>query len=325
MNPLQWESIVERIDKNSELTRKSFEKLESKKVLVACSGGADSVALAIMFKASGLDFGLAYIDHGINPETQSSEVVVKELGSICDVPFFSCYLDMAEKELVDSNLEATAREKRYSALEEMRTIHGYDLIATAHHLDDFAETFLINLIRGSGSGGASLAESRNNLIRPILHWRKTELIELVRACQISHHEDMMNSDPRFVRNRVRNEAIPLLSDIAGRDVAPLLARAARNISGDTNYLQKLAASIWPKDTATTNDLNGLDPILQVHALREWIQGYPPSTEEMDRILSVVRHEIVSTQISGNRTIRRSGAVLYQDVTSTKTNTNKESK
>ena len=293
VSPANWESIRIQIDKNEVQTKNNFKKIDSKKVLVACSGGADSVALAILCRTFDIDFGVAYIDHGINVETQNSEIVVKELATICDVPFFTSYLDLADNNMVNSNVEAVA------------------------------ETYLINLIRGSGSGAASLVESRNYLFRPVLNWRKSELIDLVKNCGLTHHEDKMNLDSRFVRNRIRNEAIGLLSDIAGRDVTPLIARAAANIARDTDYLQRLAASKWPTGQASTNDLMALEPVLQVHAIRECIQGYPPSTDEMDRILSVARHEILSTQISGNRTIRRSGAVLYQDVTSFKSTHNQE--
>ena len=304
VNTSQWETLVAKSERFDIETKKSFQKLSDKKVLVACSGGGDSVALAILFKSFDVDFGLAYIDHGINLETRNSEVVVKDLSMVCGVPFFTSYLDMGDNELANSNIEANAREHRYIALEEIRSTHGYQLVATAHHLDDFAETYLINLIRGSGSGVASLAESRDYLVRPILNWRKKELLDLVEKCGLDFFEDEMNADPRFVRNRIRNEAIALLSDISSRDVIPLIARAARNISKDTKYLEALAASEWPKGTASTRDLVALDPVLQTHALRAWIDGYPPSIDELDRILAVARHEIVSTQLSGNRTKNR---------------------
>ncbi len=314
VNLSEFESIVKSVDGNYQVTQRSFKNLESKRVLIACSGGADSVGLAILGKVFDIEFGLAYIDHGINIQTRNSEVIVKEIANLCDVPFFTYYLDMSEKNMVTSNVEANARQERYIALEEIRSIHGYDIVATAHHMDDYAETYLINLIRGSGSGGASLEAQRNNLVRPILHWRKSDLVELVQQCGLTHYEDKMNLDPRFVRNRIRNEVMELLDDIAGRDVTPLIARAAGNIARDTKFLARFASSQWPKGQARTHDLVSLDPVLQVHALREWIGGYPPSTDEMDRILAVARHEILSTQISGNRTIRRSGAILYQDIT-----------
>ncbi|HQZ14736.1 MAG TPA: ATP-binding protein, partial [Acidimicrobiia bacterium] len=131
VSPANWESIRIQIDKNEVQTKNNFKKIDSKKVLVACSGGADSVALAILCRTFDIDFGVAYIDHGINVETQNSEIVVKELATICDVPFFTSYLDLADNNMVNSNVEAVARDQRYKALEAIRVNHGYDLVATA--------------------------------------------------------------------------------------------------------------------------------------------------------------------------------------------------
>ncbi len=287
--------------------------LAKQKVLVACSGGADSIALAIVMRAWDIDFALAYIEHGLNPQTAECEVLVKNLANNLAVPFVTAHLDMSENN-TKSNIEATARSLRYSALEQLRITHGYNKIVTAHHLDDCAETFLINLVRGGGSGMSSLAKERGNIVRPLLDWRKTELVELVESVGLEYFSDPMNDDPRFVRNRMRNEVLPLLNDIAQRDVTPLIARAAEHLRSDSEFLASSAVALWPKGEPSTRTLMELDPVLRVHALRAWITGNPPSNEEMERILDVAEHTITSTQISGHRTIWRSGAVLYQDVT-----------
>ncbi|MFN8016445.1 MAG: tRNA lysidine(34) synthetase TilS [Acidimicrobiia bacterium] len=307
---------VQEFDRNILETEQELSEISNSKVIVACSGGADSIALALIFKAFNIDFALCYIEHGLNPATVQCELITKDLAQKLDVPFFYQHLNLVQD--LNANIEATARQHRYEALEKIRVTHNYDLIATAHHEDDLAETFFINLMRGSGSGVSSLKKKRNHIVRPLLHWRKKDLMSFVEALNFEYFHDESNDDKRFVRNRVRHELIPLLNEIAGRDVTPLIARSSKIFQSDNEYLNKLASQVWPKGEASTKDLRGLDPVIQVHALRNWIIGYPPSEDEMDRILQVVNHEIVSTQISGDRTIWRRGAVLYQDVTSTRT-------
>jgi tRNA(Ile)-lysidine synthase len=292
-----------------------FNQLCTGRILIACSGGADSVALAVIASDHKADCVLAYVEHSINPETFDCERIVKNAADVLGFEFALQRLDPTQWEDT-SNLEERARELRYQALENLRKEHNCDVIATAHHADDVVETFLINLVRGGGSGAASLSPRRGNIVRPLLSWRKDQLVQIVKDAGLEYFSDPANDDSRFVRNRIRHEVIPLLDDIAGRDVTELIARTAKSLREDEEFLRRLAKSMWPKDKPTTNDLAQLDPVLQVHALRAWISGMPPSREEMDRILGVVHKERTATQISGHRTIRRSGGVLHQDKTST---------
>lgn len=307
-------SIIRTIDPDFSSTLDIFSSFKNRKILVACSGGADSIALCAFFYAFELDCGIAYVDHAISGATAECEILVKEIAHIYDFPFYTASLRMAESYVLSSNVEAKAREFRYGALEKIRQTHSYDLIATAHHMDDYVETFLINLIRGTGSKGASLQLHNETIVRPLINWRKHDLEEVVKKCGLQFFLDPMNEDKRFVRNRIRHEVIPLLSEISRRDVTPLIARAAQHVANDNSFLDSYASAMWPKDQASTSDLKMLDTQLQVHALRVWIGGYPPTNDEMARILEVVHHERTSVQLSGNRTIWRRGGVLHQDRT-----------
>jgi|GEM_PF-3143261 len=309
------QEILNKLNELNIELNQTKELTDSRRVLLACSGGADSLALLTILHAIDVDFSVCYVEHGLNEETQQAVNYLAELCGALNIDFYeqSIHMSDAEKE---SNLEANARRLRYEALEEVRIKDNADVIATAHHQDDLAETFLINLIRGSGSGGVSLAKERNNIIRPVLGCRKSQLEALVEYCSLNPIIDPSNAELIFVRNRIRHEAIPLLDEISNRDVTELLVRASQIIKEDSDYIDTVAQICWPKEEASTKALRELDIVLQKHALRNWIQGMPPSSEEIERILKVVNHEIKATQISGNRTIRRSGGVLYQDITDT---------
>ena len=306
--------VISLLDANEEETFRNFARLQNKKILIACSGGADSIALALISYSQNIDFALVYIEHNINPTTRECETIISDLAKKLKVEFFVEHVDLDLKNN-KSNIESRARDARYQALEKVRIENNYDFILTAHHLDDYVETFFINLMRGLGSGVAALSSARGNLVRPLLNWRKIQLEEIVQKCEIEYFSDPSNDLDCFVRNRVRNELIPLMDDISNRDVAPLVSKAGNHIARDQKFISSLGARSWPLDGNTsTRTLRALDISLQNHALRSWIIGDKPSDKEMSNILDVVNHEITKTQISGNRTIWRKDAKIYQSET-----------
>lgn len=306
--------IVSLVDNDEELTHANFIPLTSKKCLIACSGGADSIALALISASENIDFALAYVEHNIDPVTRACEDIVRDLAKKLEVDFFVKHIDLDLKKS-KGNLESRARDARYQALEELRSENNFELVLTAHHLDDYVETFFINLMRGSGSAVASLSAARQSLVRPILNWRKEQLEEIVEKSELEYFKDPSNALDCFVRNRVRHELIPLMDEISKRDVAPLIAKAGQHISRDQKFMAELGEQSWPVDGDTsTRMLQKLDSSLQNHAIRAWIKGDRPSAKEMANILDVVNHEIPKTQISGNRTIWRKDAKLYQSET-----------
>ncbi|MEM7263018.1 MAG: hypothetical protein AAF488_13585, partial [Planctomycetota bacterium] len=121
--------------------------------------------------------------------------------------------------------------------------------------------------------------------------------------------DPSNLDPRFVRNRVRNELLPLMADISDRDPVPLLDRTAglaRAVGAD---IEAMAAALDPTDT---RDLAGRPDTVVHQALRVWLTdglGHPPSAAEIERVMAVVRHEVTACELSGGRRVERSGGVL----------------
>ena len=199
----------------------------------AVSGGPDSLALLVLAVEAGLMVTAWHVDHGLRPgsdaEGERVAVVADSLGAAA-VSVTAMVGD-------GPNLEARAREARLDALP--------DGVLTGHTADDQAETVLLNLLRGSGvHGSAGIGDPGR---RPLLGLRRSETRALCVACGLEPLDDPMNDDPRFVRNRIRNEVLPLLAEVSDRDPVPLLARHAGLAGEAVGLLDALIADIDPTE------------------------------------------------------------------------------
>ncbi|OQW99626.1 MAG: tRNA lysidine(34) synthetase TilS [Desulfobacteraceae bacterium IS3] len=189
-------------------------------VLIAVSGGADSVALlhALTILAPGLSLklGIAHLNHQLRGEnSDKDELFVSELAETLNLP---CYLAkedvLAYQKIHKLSLEEAGRRVRYEFFEKIRKEHGFDKIALGHHADDNAELILMNLLRGSGALGLSgIPSARNgNIVRPLINITRAEIMDFLTRQNLNHVSDDSNSDTRFLRNRIRHELIPILRD-----------------------------------------------------------------------------------------------------------------
>ena len=177
-----------------------------------------------------------------------------------------------------------------------------DGAATGHTADDQAETVLVNLLRGAGVHG--LAGMRPGPTHPLLGLRRSETVGLCAHVGLEPVCDPSNDDPRFVRNRVRAELLPLCSDIAGRDLVPVLARQADLLAGDADLLDSVASLLDPTDAAV---LAAAPPAQARRAVRAWLAAgaYPPPADAVERVLEVARLERRATEIPGGVRVARS--------------------
>ncbi|MEM9561314.1 MAG: tRNA lysidine(34) synthetase TilS [Actinomycetota bacterium] len=268
--------------------------------IAGVSGGADSLALLVLATAAGLPVTAVHVDHGLRPGSAAEADVVAVAAERFGAGFRS------ERVVVEpgSDLEQRARDARLAVL-------GVTAM-TGHTADDQAETVLLNLMRGAGPPG--LAAMAPGPRHPILGLRRSETEALCRAVGLDPVADPSNRDPRFRRNRVRNELLPLIGDIADRDPVPLLARTAALARAVRDHVDGEAADLDPTDTATL--AQAPLPVAQA-ALRRWLadeRGHPPSAAELDRVMAVVDHEVVACQISGGRRIARSRGRLRIEAT-----------
>ena len=184
------------------------------KVLVAFSGGSDSVLLLRILHALAQKYNFtvaaAHLNHSLREEADSEELFSKKLCEEIGIEFFSKKADINNIANLQKISEETAgRNERYTFFEELRQKYGFTKIATAHHRDDNAETILMHFIRGSGVRGLSGIEySRGIIIRPILELSKADIIECCTTMGWQYVTDKSNFETVYKRNRVRLELIP---------------------------------------------------------------------------------------------------------------------
>ncbi len=190
------------------------------KVLVAFSGGVDSVCLSLALLELKDFFGieriaLAHINHGIRgEEALRDEAFCVEFAKEKGLEIF---VDRIKVDSKGGSLEARARELRYRALERIREDQGFDLIATAHHLNDLVETIILWLVRGSGREGLlGFEEKEGNIVRPLYLAKREEIEDFVRLRGERWVEDSTNYDLSIPRNLIRHRIIPELKRINPR-------------------------------------------------------------------------------------------------------------
>jgi tRNA(Ile)-lysidine synthase len=264
-------------------------------LVCAVSGGADSLALLVLATAAGCEVTAVHVDHGLRPGSAAEADVVASAADRYGAAFRSERVVVAD----GSNLEARARAARFGVL-------GPDA-ASGHTADDQAETVLVNLLRGAGVDG--LAAMRAGTRHPLLAIRRAETVALCRQQGLEPVCDPSNDDPRFLRNRIRAELVPLCSELAGRDVVPVLARQAGLLAGDAEVLATVAALVDPTDAKA---VAAAPEAVSRRTIREWLtgdSGYPPSLDAIDRVLEVARGVRRAAEVAGGARVARSGGQL----------------
>ena len=250
------------------------------RILVAVSGGVDSLALLLAAaEVAGDRAGVASLDHGLRPESAAEVERVGELARARGLPFHTEALGL----LPGPGAEARARVARYAALDRIALAHGYAAIATAHTADDQAETLLMRLARGSALRGAAAIRSGGpRLLRPLLTIRRAQTEAVVAAAGLEAVRDPSNEDPGLFRTRIRHHVLPVLRQAAGTRVVERLARFARSAAEDEELLAGLAAQALER----VRDGAGLDAVgvralpwpVRSRLLRAWLEelGHPVS-------------------------------------------------
>ncbi len=237
-----------------------------------------------------------HVDHGLRHGSAEEASLVATTAARFGAGFRSETVVVAP----GPNLEARARDARFAVLPTG--------VLTGHTADDQAETVLINLLRGAGVDGLAGMSPNGH---PILRLRRQETVALCQAHELKVVQDPSNDDARFLRNRIRHDVLPLLTAIAQRDVAAVIARQASLLRDDADLLDSLASEIDPTDARA---LTAAPVALARRSVRRWLANpMPPSADEVERVLAVARGEVIACELEGGRRVARTAWVLRVEI------------
>ena len=264
-------------------------------VLVAVSGGADSVVLlhCLDHLAAPLGFRLhvAHLDHGLRGEAGAADAAfVREVAASLGLPATVKHLPPGALAARGRSLQEAARAARYAFLTEAAEGAGATRIAVAHTADDVAETVLMNLLRGSGPAGLrGIPPVRDRrIIRPLLTVRRQQVEAFARARRLRFRLDPSNTDPRFLRNRIRQRLLPFLEKEFNPQVVECVARAAALLEEDHAYLEGEAASVPGGIPLEAVPLRALPPPIRRRVLLRALRAAlsPGSRVRLEHVLAV---------------------------------------
>ncbi len=186
------------------------------RILLAVSGGMDSVLMAHLFKAAGYNFGIAHCNFMLRgADADADQQFCQSLAQQLDVPFYTINFDTPQfANQHKLSVQIAARELRYNWFEQIRQQHGFKAIALGHHQNDTIETILLNLTRGTGIAGLHGIQPKNgHLVRPLLFMGRDEVKSIVEEQQIAYVEDASNASTKYARNKLRHEVVPVLKSL----------------------------------------------------------------------------------------------------------------
>lgn len=248
------EKIKGWIDSNALLT-------EGDKVIAACSGGPDSLALVHILQGLAADYRftlvVAHVDHMLRGQESAADAAF--VAAFCADNGLPCYMkaiNVAEfAQMSGRSLEDAAREKRYEFFRQVADELGGAKIATGHHADDQAETVLINLLRGAGSSGLRGMQAQNgDVIRPLLAVSRKEIEDYCKRNNLKARIDATNFETEYLRNKVRLNLLPLLESDYNPSIKEALNRTAIIMGDYYDYIRQAAESLWPDIVMKKQDM-----------------------------------------------------------------------
>lgn len=217
----------------------------SSHILLAVSGGVDSVVMAHLFHLAGYSCAVAHCNFSLRgDESDGDEAFVKQLAGHYGFEFHSKRFQ-TEAFATDNgiSIQMAARHLRYRWFEELMKEHHYSCTAVAHHADDVAETMLINLTRGTGIAGMhGIAPAKDKIIRPLLEFTRDEITAFAEAQHLSWRNDSSNNEELYTRNRIRHSVIPVLKEI-NPSVTSSLNRFASLMSGYEKLIEAYISTV----------------------------------------------------------------------------------
>ena len=265
------------------------------RILLAVSGGIDSMVMAHLFHQQDYNIGIAHCNFSLRgSESDKDEELVRQFASDRDIPFYITRFEtksFAKKNRL--SVQMAARDLRYNWFEEIRIKNGYDSVAIAHNLNDNIETLLINLTRGTGlTGMAGMKPVYNRIVRPLLFATRQDILEYRNQHKIIFREDRSNADTVYTRNKIRHLVIPVLKEI-NPSIEITLNETAERFSGFneivSEYISQLKNSISEeKDQFITFNISQLKTFLHNKAvLFELFKPYSITNALLTDLMKVI--------------------------------------
>jgi tRNA(Ile)-lysidine synthase len=297
-----------------------------RKLIVAVSGGADSVALLhLLLEAGYRNLIVAHFNHRLRGKASDGDAAfVEKLAAKLDLPCEIAEGDV--RKLASSrkcSLETAAREARYSFLATVAKKHRIRMVVLAHHADDQVETCLFNFLRGSGIAGLSGMKPRSTrtiggigmeLLRPLLPIPKGELLGYLKERKIRFREDATNAVADASRNKLRLKVLPLIEELLGPSFKGSIVRNASLLADEEDLLSSLTQPIALQEKLRVKLLRELHPALRRRVLHAWLKNRgidEPGFAEVERVASLLDSEgPAKINLPGNRHARRRAGVLF---------------
>jgi tRNA(Ile)-lysidine synthase len=249
-----------------------------RKYLIGVSGGLDSrVLLELLLQFGFSKLVLCHLNHNLRGlASQGDAEFVERLANRLQLPFFGRTVKTWPR---NKSIETAARLARHQFFAEAATAFVTNQIFVAHHADDQVETFLFNILRGTGSAGNAVIERETGLIvneqplsilRPLLSVWKTELQQFAKRSRLRFREDATNAETLYTRNRIRNLLIPEIENILGRPVKRNLLRLTEIAREEEKLINALTPDIWKGESILVHELRAQPVALQRRIIRQWL-------------------------------------------------------
>jgi tRNA(Ile)-lysidine synthase len=284
----QPKSVARVLERLSATSRKHRMFRQGQTVMVSCSGGPDSICLLhAMFRVRRLfriQLAVFHFDHRLRTGSAEDAIYVRRQAARLRLPFF--LREAEDRPDPGQSVEAWARLARYAALTSVVTETSADIAALGHTLDDQAETVLLGLVRGGGIDAVAGMPPVGGIpplgltaVRPLIETTREEVLSFCRGLRLRPREDPTNSDRRFLRNRIRKEALPFLERTLDRNLKATLVRTAEHVRDDANYLDRLASDASPRAVVIGDDeikldakaLSEMPPVMAARIVRQTLR------------------------------------------------------
>ena len=270
--------------------RKMVDKADT--ILLAVSGGMDSMVMTDLFKKAGYEFGIAHCNFSLrDEESDMDEKFVRQLADSINAPFHRIRFDtVVYAESKALSIQMAARELRYQWFEQFIQKKTYDKVAMAHHLDDQIETVFINLLRGTGiSGLHGIPAMQQHLIRPLMFAWRSEIENYATVNKIVYRNDSSNNETKYLRNKIRHNILPIIEEIEPAYRKIITSNIQRFSGAERIYLDQIG--ILKKNIISEKDGQVLVSIASLKKLPylesclfEWLSEYDFNADVIRNII-----------------------------------------